>query len=77
MFQVHDDWMPIDEFNKLTDFILGWNFPWFHMKNVALPNTNEDDVTYNHYFTHNLVLTDEDEDMISYLHEPIWKYLQK
>jgi len=56
MFQVHDDWLPIDEFNELAEFILGWNFPWFHMKNVSLPNTNEDDVTYNHYFTHNLVL---------------------
>ena len=77
MFQVHDDWLPIDEFNELADFILGWNFPWFHQKNVALPNTNEDDVTHNHYFTHNLVLTDQDEDMVSYLHEPIWKYFQK
>ena len=77
MFQVHDDWMPIDEFNKLVDFILGWNFPWYHMENVALPNTDEYDVTYNHYFTHNLVLTDQDEDMVSYLYEPIWKYFQK
>ena len=77
MFQVHDDWMPIDEFNKLTDFILGWNFPWFHQKNVSLPNTNEDDVTYNHYFTHNLVSTEVGNDGISYLHEPIWKYFQK
>ncbi len=42
MFQVHDDWLPIDEFNELAEFILGWNFPWFHMKNVSLPNTNED-----------------------------------
>ena len=77
MFQVHDDWLPTDEFNQLADFILGWNFPWFHQKNVALPNTNEDDVTYNSYFTHNLILTDQDEDMVSYLHEPIWKYFQK
>ena len=77
MFQVHDDWLPIDEFNELSDFILGWNFPWFHQRNVALPDTNEEDVTYNSYFTHNLILTDQDEDMVSYLHEPIWKYFQE
>tara|TARA_B100001113_G_scaffold3506_1_gene2933 strand:- start:148 stop:660 length:513 start_codon:yes stop_codon:yes gene_type:complete len=77
MFQVHDDWLPIDEFNELSDFILGWNFPWFHQRNVALPDTNEEDVTYNSYFTHNLILTDIGNDMVSYLHEPIWKYFQE
>ena len=69
MFQVHDDWLPIDEFKQLSGFILGPYFPWYHENNVALPNTNEDDVTYNHYFTHNLVL----ESKVSHLHEPIWK----
>ena len=68
MFQVLDDWLPRDEFKQLSGFILGVNFPWYHENNVAIPNTEESDVTYNHYFTHNLVLPPN----VSHLHEPIW-----
>jgi len=77
-YDVVDNFLPDDEFNQLSSFMLGSAFPWYHSDNVAEEGNDEAKVSYNHYFTHNLVLPapvdtpDGTPPQVSHLHEPIW-----
>ena len=69
MIEVIDNYLPQQEFDQLSSFLLGSNFPLYYAPHVAYEGVDENSVHYNYYFTHNFLLNNQSS---SYF-EPIWR----
>ena len=68
-YEVVDNFLPQDEFDKLSTFLMGVNFPIFYSPHVAYTGVDEKNTHYNYYFNHNFLLDDRRSDVFA----PIWR----
>ena len=57
-----DEYLPKEEFDKLSSFLMGPYFPLFATSPVARTEINEVTTRMNYYFTHNFLLNGNESD---------------
>lgn len=55
-YEVVDNYLPDNEFEQLSGFLLGSEFPLYYAPNVAIGGVEEEKPQCNYYFTHNFYL---------------------
>ena len=55
-YEVVDNYLPDNEFEQLSGFLLGSEFPLYYASNVAIGGVEEEKPQCNYYFTHNFFL---------------------